>query len=143
MRRARQRIGGSLFGLVDEPLYRYRVHGRGTSADQLLVYRNSVRALEHVLADSDPSPAESEALHRSLAHHRRVSTLTEAEAALRTRTPEARARSREIAASGDFPPVTRLKAAFAAAFPGAARLLLERRERATGRSRLRKPMPRS
>lgn len=49
--------------------------------------------------------------------------------------------SREIAASGDFPAGTRLKAALAAAFPAAARSLLERRERATVRSRLRKPMP--
>jgi glycosyltransferase involved in cell wall biosynthesis len=134
-------IGGSLIGLVDQPLYVYRVHGRGTSADQLRVYRNSVRALEYVLAESDPGPAELAALRRGLRHRRRLSALTEVEAALRTRAPEARARSRKVAADRDFPLPTRLKAALAAASPGVARYLLERRERATGQSRLRKQIP--
>lgn len=134
-------LGGTLFGLVDRPLYRYRLHTRGTSADQVRGLDDCVRALEHVLAETDPAPAELAALHRSLAYHRRAATLTRAEAALVSRSPDARARSREIAASGDFPAGTRLKAALAAALPAAARSLLERRERATGRSRLRKPVP--
>ena len=134
-------IGGSRFGCVDTPLYRYRVHTRGTSADQLRGLQDSVDALEHVLAETSPGPAELEALHRSLAHHRRAAALTAAESALRTRAHDRRSRSRQIAASGAFPVPTRLKAAFATLFPGAARRLLERRERATGKSRLRKPMP--
>ena len=134
-------LGGTRFGLVDTPLYRYRLHTRGTSADQVRGLDDCVRALEHVLEETDPSPPELAALQRSLAYHRRAATLTRAEAALRSRSPDARARSRAIAASAGFPAGTRLKAGFAAAFPAAARSLLERRERATGRSRLRKPMP--
>jgi hypothetical protein len=134
-------VAGSRFGCVDAPLYRYRVHTRGTSADQLRGLQDSVAALEHVIAETSPGPREREALHRSLAYHRQAATLTAAESALRTRAGDARSRSRQIAASGAFPAATRLKAAFAAAFPGAARTLLERREQATGQSRLRKPMP--
>ncbi len=134
-------IAGSRFGLVDEPLYVYRVHSTGISADLLRVRRGSVRALERVLAETDPGPAEREALREALSQRRRAAALTEAEAALRARAPDARALSRAIAGSGAFPARTRAKAAVGAAFPGLVRRLLERRERATGKSRLRKPMP--
>jgi GT2 family glycosyltransferase len=142
-------LSGSRIGLVDEPLYRYRVHERGTSADQVNGWRDCVRVLErtrgfvaqrHELAGADEERLR-EALESSLAYHRAAAELTEAEAALRARAPERRARSWAVAAGEGFPPRTRLKAVFAAAFPTAAARLLEHRERSTGRSRLRKPMP--
>jgi GT2 family glycosyltransferase len=137
-------LSGSRIGLVDEPLYRYRVHERGTSADLVRGWRDCVRALERAAALVDQSGNEQlrEELESSLAYHRSAAMLTEAEAALRTRSGEGRARSWAVAAGGGFSPQTRVKAAFAAAFPGTARRLLVRRERRTGRSRVRKATPR-
>jgi hypothetical protein len=134
-------VTGSTFGLVDRPLYCYRLHERGTSADQVRGGKNCVRALELVLASTEPGDAERHALERSLARYRSAAMLAEAEAALRTQPAEGRARSWAIASGRGFPARTRLKAAFAAAFPRTASRLLTWRETRTGRSRLRKPIP--
>jgi glycosyltransferase involved in cell wall biosynthesis len=134
-------VRGSLFGCVDEPLYCYRVHERGASADLRRGWRDAVDLLEHVLATERPNDHVHAALERSLAYHRRGAALVEAEAALRNGEPGARALARTIAGDGTHSPATRAKAAFAFAAPGAARRLLELRERRTGRSRLRKPIP--
>jgi hypothetical protein len=134
-------LSGSRFGLVDEPLYRYRVHEWGTSADQVRGWRDCVQVLERVRALTQPGPEEQAALERSLRFHRTAATLTEAEGALLTHAPDRRRRSLAIAAGEGFSSGTRLKAIFAAAFPRVAAHLLARRERRTGRSRLRKPIP--
>ncbi|HJQ74078.1 MAG TPA: glycosyltransferase [Gaiellaceae bacterium] len=134
-------LGGSTIGLVDEPLYRYRVHELGTSADQLGGARAAVRLFEGVLPLAEAGTRERLALEDALAAHRRNAALTEAEHALRTRAPERRSRSLAIARDSTFRPRTRLKALFAATLPALSGDLLERRERRTGLSRLRKPMP--
>jgi glycosyltransferase involved in cell wall biosynthesis len=135
-------LSGSLFGLVDEPLYLYRVHERGASADQVGGFRDSVRVLERALETSAPAPRERAALQAALAQHRRMSALVEAEHALRSRDPDRRRRSLEVATGTGFSLRTRGKSLFAAAFPRTAARLLELRERRTGVSKLRKPMPR-
>jgi glycosyltransferase involved in cell wall biosynthesis len=134
-------LAGSKIGLVDEPLYRYRLHERGTSADQAEGLKDCVRVLERVLGDATPAPAERAALERSLAYHRRAAMLTEAEAALRAGPRQGRASSRLVATSSEFSAGTRLKAALAVALPRTVARLLAWRERRTGRSRIRKPMP--
>ncbi len=134
-------LAGSRIGLVDEPLYRYRLHERGTSADQVRGTWDCVQALERVLAGEQVDDHRRSLLEASLARHRQTALLTEAEAALRDGSTDARARSWTIALSREFAAGTRLKAGIAAALPGAAGRLLERRERETGRSRVRKPMP--
>ena len=134
-------LAGSSFGLVDEPLYRYRVHQHGTSADQLRGSREAVEIFERVLTNAQPGTPEREALEQGLAHHRRIAELTAAEHALRNRMPDRRRRALAIAAAPDYGAATRLKAVFAAGFPGLAGRQLERREARAGHSRLRKPMP--
>jgi glycosyltransferase involved in cell wall biosynthesis len=136
-------LAGSRFGLVDEPLYRYRIHERGTSADQLGGARDAVEMFEGLLTRAEPGSREQIAIEEALEAHLRNAALTEAEHALRIGAPDRRGRSLAIAFGSGFGPPTRVKALFAAAFPGPSARLLERRERRTGQSRLRKPMPRS
>ena len=134
-------LGGAAVGLVDEPLYRYRVHESGTSADQLGGARDAVQLFQGVLALTEPGSKERAAMESALAGHRRNAALTEAEHALRTGASDRRRRSLAIASGSGFPPRTRLKALLAAVFPGTSARLLDQRERRTGLSRLRKPMP--
>jgi glycosyltransferase involved in cell wall biosynthesis len=136
-------MAGSRFGLVDEPLYRYRVHERGTSTDQVRGARDAVQMFEGLAGLAEPGSPEWAAIQRALEGHLRNAALTEAEHALRTGAPDRRSRSLAIAFGSRFGAPTRLKALLAAAFPGPSARLLERRERRTGRSRLRKPMPSS
>jgi glycosyltransferase involved in cell wall biosynthesis len=136
-------LTGSRFGLVDEPLYRYRVHERGTSTDQLLGARDAVQMFEGLLQLAQPGSREQVAIEEALEAHLRNAALTEAEYALRSGLPDRRSRSLAIAFGSRFGASTRLKALLAAAFPGPSARLLERREQGTGRSRLRKPMPRN
>ena len=134
-------LGGSTIGLVDEALYRYRVHELGASADQLGGARDAVQLFEGVLPLAEPGTRERSALEEALASHRRAAALVDAEHALRTRAPGRRVRSLTVARSSAFPLRTRVKALFAVAFPALSGRLLESRERRTGLSRLRKPMP--
>ena len=134
-------LAGTRFGLVDEPLYRYRVHERGTSTDQLLGARDAVQMFEGLLGHAEPGSREWVAVERGLEAHLRNAALTEAEHALRSVAPDRRSRSLAIAFGSGFGAPTRLKALVAAAFPGPSARLLAQRERRTGRSRLRKPMP--
>lgn len=136
-------LAGSAIGLVDEVLYRYRVHELGMSSDQLVGARAAVRLFEGVLPLAEPGTREHSALEAALAAHRRNAALTEAEHALRIHAPGRRSRSLAIARDASFRPRTRFKALFAAALPAISSDLLERRERRSGLSRLRKPMPSS
>jgi glycosyltransferase involved in cell wall biosynthesis len=133
-------LQGSLIGLVEEPLYRYRLHEYGTSADQVRGNWDLVQALELVLAGVPVHGREREALEESLVRHRATARLVEAEAAVRAgRAP--RQAAWRIASASDFPALTRLKAGVATAFPSLAARVLAARDRRTGRSRLRKPIP--
>jgi glycosyltransferase involved in cell wall biosynthesis len=132
---------GSLFGCVDAPLYLYRLHDEGASADQVRGWRDAVELLDHVLETERPQGAIRSALEESRAYHRRGAELNAAEAALRARGPDARALARLVARAPDHPLPTRAKAVLAATAPAVARRLLEIRELRSGRSRIRKPMP--
>ena len=132
-------LAGSRFGAVDEPLYRYRLHEQGTSADQVRGAQDCVDALERVRAVAQPQGELLEALERSVAYHRSAAMLAAAEEGVRSGS---RTEAWRVAASGDFPWATRLKTGLAAVFPRVAAEVLVRRERRTGQSRLRKPIPR-
>jgi glycosyltransferase involved in cell wall biosynthesis len=134
-------LGGSRFGLVDEPLARYRLQPAGLTADKATEWRGCVDALDRVSAGISPTAAEREALERSLRKHREWALLAEAERALRGRSADARARARAVAFGDDFGLGTRAKALFSLAAPRTAGRLLDRRERETGRSRLRRRLP--
>jgi GT2 family glycosyltransferase len=135
-------LAGSLMGLVDEPLYCYRVHEQGASTEQIRGSVDAVRALERALQLTDPGPRERAALEAALAELRRTAALVEAEHALRSRDPSRRRLSFSVAVGNGFSLRTRVKSLFAAGFPVAAARLLERREGRSGVSKLRRPMPR-
>jgi glycosyltransferase involved in cell wall biosynthesis len=131
-------LAGSTFGAVEESLYRYRLHEQGTSADQVRGAQDCVDALERVRTMAQPEGEPLDALERSLSYHRSAAMLAAAEEGVRSGS---RAEAWRVAASGDFPWATRLKTGLAAAFPRVAGKVLVRRERRTGQSRLRKPIP--
>lgn len=135
-------IGGATFGLVDEPLHRYRLRPGSLTADKAAEWRGCVEALERVRPLATASgPDVRAAFERSLHKHREWALLAEAERALRSGSPDARLRARAVAFGPGFAPRTRAKALVAAAAPGVAARLLDRRERRTGASRLARRLP--
>ena len=133
--------GGASAGLVDEPLYRYRFHGRSLTSDRTGTLRDRVMILEHAGQRDGLSVSERTSLARSLARQRAYLMLTEAEAALRSRSRDARARSLAVAREPGIPIRSRAAALVAALAPHTAAKVLERREARSGRSRLSRTVP--
>lgn len=130
----------ALAGLVDEPLYRYRFHDRSITADRVRTLADRVALLERVRQTYDLSDAERAALERSLARQRAALALTEAEAALRAGSPDARRRAFAAAGTQAVGLRSRAAAVAAAIAPKAAARALERREARSGRSRLKRSL---
>jgi GT2 family glycosyltransferase len=135
-------LGGSRAGLVDEPLYRYRMRPDSLTADRLASLRERVRLLEKSQLRQELNDGELKCLARSLAGQRRSLLLTEAEAALRAGRADARRRSLAVAMRRDVGLRARLAGLASAVAPGLARRVLERQERARGVSRLRRAFAR-
>jgi hypothetical protein len=133
---------GARAGLVDEPLYRYRVQGETLTSDRVATLRDRVGFLERVGDTYALAPSQREALARSLATQRKALALTEAEAALRSQAPDARGRALAAARSPGLTLRARAAAVGAAIAPRAAGRILERRARKTGYSRLARSLPR-
>lgn len=132
---------GCRAGLVDEPLYRYRVRRDSLTADRVHTLRQRVRMLEKVSDLRGLSPAERRSLATSIRLQRRSLLLTEAEGALRARAPDARRRSLAVALGRDIGFVARLAGLGSAVAPSAAARALDRRA-ATGRpTRLSRSVP--
>ena len=135
-------IGGARFGLVDEPLHRYRLQPDSLTADKASEWRGCVEALERVReAATTAGPEVRAAYELSLHTHREWALLAEAERSLRDGSPDARSRARAVAFGPGFAARTRAKALVATAAPGLAARLLERRERRTGVTRLARRLP--
>jgi glycosyltransferase involved in cell wall biosynthesis len=134
-------LGGSRFGYVDEPLAVYRLQPGSLTADKAGEWRGCVDALERVATTARADAAARPAFERSLQKHREWALLAEAERALRDHAPDARSRARAVAFGSGLPLGTRAKALVAAVAPGTAARLLDRRERRTGESRLRRRLP--
>ena len=132
---------GCKAGLVDEPLYRYRVRRDSLTANRVHTLRDRVNLLEKISDRPGLRPAETQSLARSVKRQRRALLLTEAEAALRAGTPDARRRSLAVALGRDVGVVARLAGLGSALAPGAAARVLERRARAGGRTRLGRSVP--
>jgi hypothetical protein len=132
---------GSAAGLADEPLYRYRLHGRSLNADRIGSLRERVQLLERVAQRDDLSASEHAALSRSLARQRASLVLTEAEAALRSRSRNARARALAAARQPEVSLRSRVAAVAAVLAPRLAAKALERREARGGRTRLSRTVP--
>jgi glycosyltransferase involved in cell wall biosynthesis len=135
-------IDGAQFGLVDEPLHRYRLQPDSLTADKAAEWRGCVDALEHVreLA-THAGPEIRGAFERSLHKHREWAMLAEAERSLRNGSSDARSKARAVAFGPGFGVQTRAKALVAAAAPSVAARLLDRRERRTGVTRLTRRLP--
>jgi hypothetical protein len=131
---------GAVAGLVDEPLYRYRFHNRSITADRVRTLTDRVALLDRVRRTYDLSDAERAALERSLARQRAALALTEAEAALRAGSPDARRRAFAAAGTQAVGLRSRAAAVAAAIAPKAAARALERREARSGRSRLKRSL---
>jgi GT2 family glycosyltransferase len=130
-------LAGSSAGLVDEPLAVYRIHGGSLSANRARSTRGGAIVLERAATHPSLTEDERRYLRHELAAKRREAALAEAEEALRGLAPHPRRRCLKVAFG---PPgyviASRVSALAAALAPGAAGRYLERRERATGRSRL-------
>jgi hypothetical protein len=132
---------GAGAGLVEEPLYCYRVQGETLTSDRIGTLRDRVRILERV-GDAYPlTQSQRQALARSLEAQRIALALTEAEAALRSRSAHARGLALAAARSHGLTMRARAAAVAAAIAPRAAGRLLDRRARKTGYSRLGRSVP--
>jgi hypothetical protein len=133
---------GSRAGLVDEPLYRYRIEGETLTSDRVGTLRDRIFFLERAGRSYELGETESAVLERTLAAQRNALILTEAESALRSRSRDARRRALEAARSPGVNFRARASAIAAAIAPRAAGRILERRARKTGYSRLGRSIPR-
>jgi GT2 family glycosyltransferase len=133
---------GARAGLVEEPLYRYRVEGETLTSDRVATRRDRVFFLERIKRSYNLGESESAALERSLAAQRSALILTEAEAGLRSQAPGARARALAVARSSDVSLRQRTAAIAAMLAPRTAGRILDRRARKTGHSRLGRSLPR-
>jgi hypothetical protein len=126
---------------VDEPLYRYRLHGRSLTSDRVAKLRDRVRILEDVGRSGAMTDNERAALTRSLTVQRRELRLTEAEAAIRAGSADARALALAAARTRGVPLRSRAAALVATLAPRAAARALEHRDQRGGPSRLRRSFP--
>lgn len=132
---------GVLAGAVDEPLYRYRLHDRSLTSDRVRTLRDRIALLEHVGQATTLENRERVVLASSVAAQRAYLALTEAEAALRSRSHDARRRALTAARMPAVALRSRAAALAAAVAPEAAARALERREARRGHSRLNRTLP--
>jgi glycosyltransferase involved in cell wall biosynthesis len=132
---------GAIAGAVDEPLYRYRFHDRSLTSDRVRTLHDRIALLEHVGQTTALRDRERVVLASSLAEQRAYLALTEAEAALRSRSHDARRRALAAARMPTVALRSRAAALAAAVAPEVAARALERREARRGHSRLRRTPP--
>ena len=133
---------GAVAGVIDEPLYRYRLHERSVTADRVRTLGDRVVLLERIRQTYELHGGERVALARSLTRQRASLALTEAEAALRARSRNARSYAFAAARTRGVGLRSRLAALAAALAPRAAARTLERRDAHGGGSRLRRSLER-
>jgi glycosyl transferase family 2 len=134
-------LDGARAGLVDEPLARYRLRSDSITAHKPTEWRACLSAVERALEHPRVGPAERVILARSADRYRTWALLAAAEQALRSRSPDARARSLQVVTGRRFGVATRVKALSAAIAPKTAGRFLAARERRSGRSRLTRMLP--
>ncbi len=120
-------LGGSLVGLVDRPLYRYRMGHPSLSTDEAKTTRENVAMLTKHLESGLLTPEERAIASEGIDFNAHQAALLEAREALVAGRADARRLSRSIVTGTGFSLPTRAKAAFAALAPGlAGRLLADR-----------------
>ena len=135
-------LAGSVAGVVQEPLYRYRLHEESLTADRLGALRERIEFLEKTAAHQTLQPSEARVLRRTLAAQRRSLLRAESESSLRARRSDARRQALRVAGTRGFGVRVRLGALLSACAPRMAARLLERRARTAG-SQLERPIERA
>jgi len=130
--------GGAVAGNVAEALYRYRLHDQSVTADRVRTLGERITLLEKVGRSGKLSERERAALAGSLTAQRTSLLLTQTEAALRSRSRDARKQALAAARTPAVPLRTRVAALAAAVAPKVAARALERREARHGLTRLRR-----
>jgi hypothetical protein len=126
---------GSVAGMVDEPLLRYRIGGPSLTSRRAASLRSRVRVLE-LASRLDLNPAQRSQLKQSRRSCERRARLAEAEEALRSGSDRARLRSLMVAVTREMPMASRAWGLASAVAPRVAARRLTQRERARRGARL-------
>jgi len=122
-------LAGCRAGLVERPLYRYRLQESGLSSDRAKLVRMEYEVLRRVPSIADLSADERSALEHDLVWRRRDALLQEARSAVLKGSPDARRRSLGIATGRGFDLLSRIKALATVVAPPVSRRVLVARER--------------
>lgn len=125
---ARMIVSGRYAGMVAEPLATYRLNERALSSQPLRQARGRRATLQAIGGYPSLTDEERADVQRGLAEVGRRIALLEAGEALRERSADARRRVLAVVANRANPPVVRLRALLAWAFPGAAGRVIARRQ---------------
>jgi glycosyltransferase involved in cell wall biosynthesis len=127
-------LAGSRVGLVPLPLARYRLHPKSLSANRTALLDGRAMVLERAAARRELTPSERRAVESRAAAYRQQAKLAQVFEALITGAPQARSLALDLARASGLACSTRLRAAVAAAVPGACRAVLRYRARRVGRA---------
>ena len=111
---------GSLAGLVDEPLARYRVRQGSLSSHRASMRAGEIAVLERILRRDDLSEPEASTARSALAYEQRELLVEQAREALREGRPDARSRALAVARGQAQTVGSRIKGLLAAIAPRAA-----------------------
>jgi hypothetical protein len=124
-------LGGVAFGLVPEPLVRYRLRPGSLSNQGVGLLEGQVQTLEKTLAHERLSAPERAAATAAVERFRRELSRTRLRESLLRRSPTVRGDALAVMRDPDLPRGSRAKAALTFALPGLARRLVARRGSAT------------
>jgi glycosyltransferase involved in cell wall biosynthesis len=120
-------LAGALVGLVDEPLYRWRLRHESLSAKVVDNYKEDLAIFDNLLLEHPSlTPRDREVIDVVVARHRRRIRLYDAKASLVAGRGDARRRQLDVLFGPRFGLRTRAKAAVAFVAPGTAGRRLER-----------------
>ena len=120
-------LGGVTFGLVPEPLVRYRLRPGSLSNQGLSLLEGQVQVLEKTLANEDLSDEERTFATAALERFRRELSRTRLRESLVKRSPTLRRDALAVMKDPELPLGSRAKAAMTYALPSLARRLVARR----------------
>jgi GT2 family glycosyltransferase len=125
-------LSGSKVGLVEEPLYRYRIAPTALSSQRLPLFRGYLAVLETAAARPDLGPEERRSVEATIEGRRREVLRLELREALSTSRPaDVRARAAAVARERGLPLRTRIKAVATLVVPRVAARMERRRRGAT------------
>jgi glycosyltransferase involved in cell wall biosynthesis len=129
-------LTGSRAGLVDEPLYRWRLSSGSVSSEGSRNAEEYARVLRKTRDTMELTPEESEAVSTAITANERSVIIFQAREALADGRPDARRRCLEVVLGRGFGAATRAKALAAIVFPRAAgRRIVDQFERSPTKRR--------